>query len=292
MGRLVEAKRIPLQLYLKLLGLYVNKLLGREGDVLTNADNYYYLTLIAVKGFNRKIGTSEYTFTAHHQTFFARKYPSSDLEVFNQVWGRREYREAIELLTRDPEFHGDAITIIDAGANVGYATMYFKSVFPNAQVYSIEPDAGNFLQLTKHIRGNNFQDVEAINAGIWNKRCYLEIDTSFRDQREWSFQVKESVGQTELQGISIAQFISEKSIEAIDLLKVDVEGAERFLFENEQDAAFLLSRTKVIAIEIHDEVVSRAHIQSMLSKNGFTYFECNDFTIAYRKTSQNAVAGQ
>jgi hypothetical protein len=109
------------------------------------------------------------------------------------------------------------------------------------------------------------------------------IDRSFRDNREWSIQVKEAAGRTDLQGLHLSDVVREYNIGSIDLLKIDIEGAEKYLFEDPRAAAGFLSRTKVMAIEIHDEEVDRQQIYSVLRDNGFSYFEFSDLTIAYKE---------
>lgn len=68
----------------------------------------------------------------------------------------------------------------------------------------------------------------------------------------------------------------------IDLLKIDIEGAERYLFETNTLADQILDNTRVLVIEIHDEFDVRKTIEEHLTRHGFTYFNHGDITIATR----------
>ncbi len=283
--RLFEIKRIPILLSIKLFFYYTKKILRIKTDSSLNADNYYFLTLINTNSFNTSIKAQEYIFktpsTAYK--FIARKKNSSDLEVFNQVWGRKEYCKATDIL-RKIVINNREVTIIDAGANVGYSTVLFKNVFPDATIFSIEPDDNNFEMLKKNIEINKLENIFLIKAGLWKYNCNsnLIVSRDFRDNREWSLQVKETEERTTLKGIGILDLIEQYNIKQIDLFKIDIEGAEKFLFDDKAKSTQFLAKTKVIAIEIHDDMVSRRLIYEVLKENRFTLFDFNDLTIAYK----------
>jgi FkbM family methyltransferase len=212
----------------------------------------------------------------------ARKPPnSSDLETLNQVWGRKEYQMALDLLRRDQPGKNN-VTIIDAGANVGFSTLQFKSEFPDARIISIEPDPGNFAQLTSNTTSPRCNGVTLIQAGLWHRQANLKITQSNFDGREWAFQVEEVTDNAGIPAVSLQDIIQEHQISQIDLLKIDIEGSERYLFDDEKKAAEFLRLSRIVAIEIHDYAASRPHILKVLEQSGFTHFSHSDLTICYR----------
>lgn len=279
-NRIFEIKRIPISLTGKLAFLYIKKFLRIKTNSSLSADSYYFLTLINTKSFNIAIRKNEYFFKTYSGSKLLARKESSDLEVFNQVWGRKEYSKATDVLLRMP--HCKPLTIIDAGANVGYTTVFFKNLFPDASIFSIEPDEANFKMLQYNIEINNLKNIFLIKAGLWkyNYKSNLVVLTDFRDKREWSFQVEETEEITGLKGIGILDLIKQHNIKQIDFFKIDIEGAEKFLFEDKVKTMEFLAITKVIAIEIHDELVSRKLIYDILAENNFTFFEFSDLTIA------------
>lgn len=74
----------------------------------------------------------------------------------------------------------------------------------------------------------------------------------------------------------------------IDILKIDIEGSEKQLFNDQRTAALFLVKTKYIAIEIHDEVCDRNVINDCLSQNNFSFFTSGQVTIG---VNNNLVPG-
>ncbi len=284
--RVLNFTRVPFWFSVNTIFLYIKKALGIAGSEKENAGNYYFLTLINADAQSVGIQDDSYKFKNKAGIVFtARKNPSSDLEVFNQVWGRDEYSKAAELVDRkNPD---KELIMIDAGANVGYTALFFYHFFPGARIIAIEPDPGNFSILEKNILQNQPNKITAIKAGIWSHRCNLLVDKSFRDNREWSIQVKEVEKETDLQGLHILDIMQDHGIEQIDLLKIDIEGAEKYLFDDSPRAKEFLSKTNVLALEIHEEEISRQYVHDILSSNGFTYFDYSDLTIASKRVGKD-----
>lgn len=211
----------------------------------------------------------------------ARRYPSSDLGILFQVLGKKEYQPVIDILKKKRNSTAE-IRIIDAGANVGYATLFFKAHFPNAKILSIEVDDNNFTQIQRNFNLNNFTSLIPIKKALWKRRANLEIKRDFRDKTECSYYVEEVDSHTNLEGYSLHDFMKDQGWDFIDVLKIDIEGSERYLFESDELADSLLSKTGLLAIEIHDEFNIRPSIYKHLTRNGFQYFAHGDLTIAHR----------
>lgn len=167
----------------------------------------------------------------------------SDLPIFYQVFAELQYDV-------DYYLNFNPINIIDCGANVGYSSLYFANHFPNAKIIAIEPQKNNYKQLQINLR--NYPNVNTINAAIWDKKISLII----KDEDEWSasFEVTEqNTNQQEnlnLEGITIQELMEKNNMPTIDILKIDIEGAEYNLFSNNPHS--WLSITKCLIIELHD----------------------------------------
>ncbi len=204
---------------------------------------------------------------------------SSDSEVFAQVFLSGEYSPAVHFLKNNGI---DVKHIMDCGANIGISSVYFNSKFPGAAIYAVEPEPANYHCLEQNL--SSLSGVKKINKAIWFEKCYLSFDRSFRDRKEWSVRVRTTENNEkadiQVEATTISDIISEFSIETIDLLKIDIEGAEKELFSKPEYLQFL-QKTKVIVMEIHDEFNIRAHIHQMLRANNFLIFETNDTTIGF-----------
>lgn len=164
---------------------------------------------------------------------------TTDRNVFREVFLFREYNFNID--------EAPAI-IIDAGANIGLASIFFKTRFPNAAIYAIEPDSSNFKILQQNTAP--YTGIKAIQSAVWSSDVYLKIKN--KDENAWAFEVQESTEQESgsFPAVCIKTLMEQNVIERIDLLKLDIEGSERELFSTNYE--YWLPRTKIIVIELHD----------------------------------------
>lgn len=204
---------------------------------------------------------------------------SSDVRVMHQVFANKEYFPLIEEIKYHDKME-DIKLIVDAGGNVGYVTSYLKSYFPDCSVIIIEPDSGNVLQIKKNISLNKFKNVNILEGGLWPVDAWLELKQDFRDGKEWSGYVVESIKPTMLKGYSFQSILKETIHPIIDILKIDIEGGEKYLFASSDIISPILKKTRFLALEIHDETGFRSDIYNILKYNGFIWFNKGELTIA------------
>lgn len=210
---------------------------------------------------------------------FIRDYEYSDYMVFNQIFNFKEYNIVEKMLSLNKNSNKE-IVIIDAGANVGYTSAFFLNELKNCKIFGIEPSFENCEIYHSNVK--NFNNITIYQNALSEKpNMFYSLDRNFRDGKDWSIATKES-DKGEIKGISIAEIISENKLDYISFLKIDIEGAERFIFKNENDLSFL-KITKIIAIEIHDEYNCRETICEILLKNNFYLFESGELTIGINK---------
>ncbi len=166
---------------------------------------------------------------------------TSDLPTFNQVMVDAEY--SFNIRNNSPKF------IIDCGANIGLASLFFLSRYTNATIIAIEPEKSNFKQLLKNTC--NYSNIKCVNSGIWNRTTELEVIDK-RNFGHWGFQCEEvdEPNDKTIKAASIDDILDKFDISEIDLLKIDIEGAELELFSKNYEN--WLPKTKVIMIELHD----------------------------------------
>ena len=203
---------------------------------------------------------------------------TSDLKVFKQLVIEKEYQCVIDLISKH---HVKINTVIDAGANVGLSMIFFKSIFPNVQIICIEPDKENCGLISTQIKENGYNNIYIEKAGLWFSTQYLEVKNDFRDGAKWSLRVAAVDYETELKGISLKYLIDKYNLSQIDLLKIDIEGSEKVLFENNQFME-CLSVTKIICIEVHEEFISKESVKSVLKANNFECYDMLDLIVGIR----------
>ena len=136
--------------------------------------------------------------------------------------------------------------IIDLGGNIGLTSAYLASKFPKAKIVTVEPEASNFEMLKVNIAP--YPNIVPVNKGVFHKECYLKIINE--GTANCCFRLEESEEPTSIHAISIPSLMQQYGMETIDILKMDIEGGERYLF-NEQ-AHEWLSKVKILMIELHD----------------------------------------
>jgi len=223
-----------------------------------------------------------YSLNGKDLSLLFRKFPCSDLSVLHQVFMLGCYEPIIKQMASHYPAHAN-LKIIDAGANVGYSAIYFKTFFPSSELIAIEPEKNNVEQLQKNLSLNNLSLTRFVQGALWYRKAFLEVVRDFRDNREAAFTVKETDNAGGIPGFSFDEVLQNENWRHVDLLKIDIEGGERFLFDSSQKADAILQKTTFLAIEIHDEFHIRNTIYDHLKRNGFDYFEFDDLTLAINK---------
>lgn len=170
------------------------------------------------------------------------RFGTSDPLVLHQIFVDGEYQAIADL---------SPATILDLGANVGYATAWFATRWPDARIIAVEPDAGNATLCEENARPYGSR-VQVIRAGVWPVDAALVVERGgFADGREWAFQVREARAgeRSDAIGKSIPTLSAAWHGAAIDLLKIDIERSELPLFSRETDA--WLPRVRNLVVELH-----------------------------------------
>ncbi len=210
---------------------------------------------------------------------FIRNQNHSDYNVFKQIFNFEEYKIVASILQQNVKINTNKMVFIDAGANVGYVSVYFSRLFNNIEIYCIEPSLSNVELIKMNIESlDNVQNIKIYQNALSGKENLLfDLENNFRDGKDWSIATKENKNGV-VNGITINEILIKNKIEEITVLKIDIEGAERFIFDHSNDLSFL-KKTKIIAIEIHDEFLIRDTINHILKENNFLLLESGELTI-------------
>lgn len=170
------------------------------------------------------------------------RFGTSDLGIFCQVLINEEYFFQSSIQPK---------LIIDAGANVGYASVYFANRFPDAAIIAIEPDTENFELLQRNTAA--YPKVRCIRAGLWSRDCFLKISNP--DDGACAFRVEESMNsENAIPAITLDTLLKSSGFDRIGILKLDIEGAEKELFAAHNSANWI-DCTDLIMVELHDRLV-------------------------------------
>ena len=162
--------------------------------------------------------------------------------------------------------NNEDLLIYDCGANVGLATLFFEKMYDNAKIKSFEADPSIFLYLKENVNNNQLKNVELFNNAVWinNEDVYFSQEGSDGGSIYGSENSKIKVN-----GLRLRDLI-EKEIK-IDLLKIDIEGAEADVLI---DCNEMLQKVKYLFVEYHSFLKSKQRLDELLkilSLNGFRY---------------------
>jgi FkbM family methyltransferase len=155
----------------------------------------------------------------------SRKMLGFDIAHFDRPGLEHLYREIFARQHYYFRANTDSPVILDCGANIGMATLYFKWLYPKARIEAFEPDPNAFATLEMNIARNKLTNVVAHNCALWDGNGQIEF---FVDHRQPGSLLM-SAEPARLGG-DVIQVPSRKLSEfiqgPIDFLKLDVEGAE------------------------------------------------------------------
>ncbi|HEY5369843.1 MAG TPA: FkbM family methyltransferase [Hanamia sp.] len=185
---------------------------------------------------------------------YLRTY-AGDVDIFYEIF----YKEIYQL----PELVDKSI-IVDAGANVGFAALYFLKQMPNATIYCIEPDPDNFLFLQKNLKAAlESGKVKALLAGLSDKDGFMNLE---KNVLKYNSSLVENASENSVEVItySVKSFLKKFVEGNIDLFKMDIEGTEENIFEN--DISWLV-KVEQLLIEFHSEEIKKMCFEKLQAQN-------------------------
>lgn len=280
MQKILNLHRLNSNTKLLVLKYLIKRILHLKTSEKERQINEYYFHLISFNGFLKEENDKD--FVANYPDYGVaiklRKRPSSDLNVFAQIYQYKEYKPLVA--TFQKYFPKDEkLNIIDAGSNIGLTSVYLSKYFPDSNFITIEPDTSNFKNVSYNLEANGIQNAVKIKGGLWSKNTNLKLVNDFRDKNDWSIRVEETNEEGDLKAFSVNYLRNEHHFETIDILKIDIEGSEKEVFTGATADVSFLSKTKCIAIEIHDEFDCREAIYKILREHNFDFFESGELTI-------------
>lgn len=165
--------------------------------------------------------------------------------------------------------------IVDLGANCGYTAYRFsKLVGDSGKVICVEPDSINYECLIKNINNLKLTNIISLNKAIWNKNTKL----NFQQEGALGSAVSEKLNRNdnikEVETIKISDLIETCKLEKINILKIDIEGAEYELFTDLDE--IIEKYSPKIIMEMHyksknEEKIDYEYFYSFFDKHNYRY---------------------
>ncbi len=136
--------------------------------------------------------------------------------------------------------------IMDVGAYIGISSLYFAHKYPEALIYAFEPAADNYELLVKNTE--NTPNIVPICCAIKGRSGAASV-YDIGSPLGYRISAAGSDSEGSVPCISIKEFVKDKNIDRIDLLKMDIEGSEKDVFDMEDG---WLAIVESLIIELHE----------------------------------------
>jgi FkbM family methyltransferase len=119
--------------------------------------------------------------------------------------------------------------IIDAGANIGMSAIFYARRFPQARIIAIEAEQSNYALMCSNIR--RYANILPVHGALWGADGSISIGTDMLPgaSGHWGYTVSPEAGP--IRAYTIPSLMRTFQLDHIDLLKIDIEGAEQEVFE-------------------------------------------------------------
>jgi len=234
---------------------------------MTKSVRYYYSrfgTSGVIAAIKRILGSSTYLIKVERKEIRAPFYlrlQTSDIPTFDQVFIHKEYDFDT---TKFPN------VIIDAGANIGLAAIYFTNKYPDATIIALEPEQSNFELLKKNV--SPYTKIIPVQAALWHKN--EEINLVDPGLGKWGFMTESkntsenSAGNAchKVKAMTVDRLMQNYNLEKIDILKIDIEGAEKEVFS---ESSPWIEKVDSIIVELHERMKGGCNRSFYNGSNGF-----------------------
>ena len=184
--------------------------------------------------------------------------------LYREVFAEREYWFSCD--------HARPV-ILDCGSNIGMAILFFKALYPDAEITAFEPAPWACSAIEETIGANGLRDVALHNAALAEEDGTLELfhDPSHPGSAVMSVFRERMQGDTlRVPAVRLSRFVTKP----VDFLKLDVEGSELPVLR-ELVSSGTLGQIRQMAIEFHHHVNptvdNLSECLSILERHGFGY---------------------
>jgi FkbM family methyltransferase len=162
--------------------------------------------------------------------------------------------------------------IVDLGANIGLTCLYLAAFYPSCKIVAVEPHTANYRLLIKNLAHLiKSERCLPLQAAVWGTDRLLAIEEPVLPDRYNAFTVHETApgakSGASVEGLTLQRIMERSGFHEVDLVKVDIEGAETELFKGDLG---WLNRVGAIAIEFHSNARIVSNFDNIMRQYGFT----------------------
>ncbi len=181
------------------------------------------------------------------------KFRRGDVPALKEIFFKEEYGGFLEEIIKGK----DRPVILDIGAHIGLFAIWVFARNPKARIHSVEASPGTYQILSENAKNNNFE-WRTENRAAWGKNELIR----FADESSSTMSHRvDRRGDIEIEAVTMADLVAGKNI---DLMKVDIEGAEESFLTAE---GVNLDNVQNLVIELHPEHCNAQKVKDVLERN-------------------------
>lgn len=156
--------------------------------------------------------------------------------------------------------------IFDCGTNIGTSVAYFRQTYPNARIVAFEADEQISTILQDNLRKNQISGVEVVTKAVWTNDEGIWFGSDQADSASIFSQTdRKLVPSVRLRDVLLRET-------RIDMLKMDIEGAETAVLTDCRDALAHVQNLFVEFHAYHDHPQTLSEVVQVLESSGFRYY--------------------
>jgi FkbM family methyltransferase len=191
--------------------------------------------------------------------------PSSFLMQYRSIFLNDEYA-----LPESSFSKKSPLRILDLGANYGMSVVYFKEMYPDAEIVAFEADPDIYKTLKKNMELRNYKNINLYNKAAWVNNDELIFEQNGLGGGALNKKTKKtSVDIIKVSCVDMSEYLDNKTF---DVVKIDIEGAERELIPHVIDA---FKNSSWVIFEYHSQkgrIPNLGVILSYFEERGFKYY--------------------
>ena len=178
------------------------------------------------------------------------------------------------------------VVIFDVGAFDGGTALTYKTLFPTSKIYSFEPFQESFSELVKNTR--NYKDIITINKGLGEEEgvCKFQsnsfaptnslLKTNQNVGKIWGDGLLDTIETVDVEITTIDSFVNLNLIQNIDILKMDVQGAEYMIMNGAKESLkkgiIKIIYTEIIILPTYKQQLAFDEMINLMNSYGFKLY--------------------
>jgi FkbM family methyltransferase len=191
-------------------GIYIHR------DLLDKTPGIDHINLVKLANDQPAIATRLSILIPGSNYEISLRLRTSDVPTFEQIFVNFEYES--------PNLPDFANAIVDLGANIGLATVFFALKYPETKILSIEPEENNFAAMLENTAALGAR-VQKQNAAVWVKDGFINLHTENENSlsfNAWGVQVSENTNESNkiTKCYKLGTILDNSGFNSVDILKI------------------------------------------------------------------------